>query len=56
VRSFVVRPLGPQADVMAFVKGLRRGVDVYRELSGHERQSRAVPQRGPAEDDEHLFI
>ena len=56
VRSFVVRPLGPLADVMAFVKGLRRGVDVYRELSGHERQGRAIPRRGPAEDDEHLFI
>jgi hypothetical protein len=56
VRNFVVKPLGPLADIMAFVKGLRRGVDVYREMSAGERRSRAVPRRGHVEDDEHLFI
>ena len=56
VRNFVVRPLGPLADIMAFVKGLRRGVDVYREMSGREPRGRAIPRRTPAEDDEHLFI
>jgi hypothetical protein len=55
IRSLVVRPLGPLADIMAFVKGLRRGVDVYREMSGEPR-GRAIPRRGQAEDDEHLFI
>jgi hypothetical protein len=56
VRKFVVRPLGPLADIMAFLKGLRRGVDVYRELSASEPRGRAIPRRSPAEDDEHLFI
>lgn len=56
VRNFVVRPLGPLADIMAFVKGLRRGVDVYRELRDREPRGRVNPRRSPAEDDEHLFI
>jgi len=56
VRSFVVRPLGPLADIMAFLKGLRRGMDVYREMGAGEPRSRAVPRRSHAEDDEHLFI
>jgi hypothetical protein len=55
VRNLVVKPLGPLADVMAFVKGLRRGVDVYREMAGSER-GRAIPRRSHVEDDEHLFI
>lgn len=55
VRNVVARPLGPLADLMAFVKGLRKGLDVYRQLGGFERR-RGVPRRSPAEDDEHLFI
>jgi hypothetical protein len=56
VRGFVTRPLGPLGDFTAFVKGLRRGFHVYRQLGGFERRSRVVPRRPPAEDDEHLFI
>jgi hypothetical protein len=56
IRSFVVRPLGPLADILAFVKGLRRGVNVYRELGGAESRGRGVPRRHHGEDDEHLFI
>ena len=57
VRDVVARPLGPLADVLAFVRGLRKGIDVYRELGGLEtRHRRGAPRRSPAEDDEHLFI
>ena len=57
VRDVVARPLGPLADVLAFVRGLRKGIDVYRELGGLEsRQRRGAPRRSSAEDDEHLFI
>jgi hypothetical protein len=56
VRRFALRPLGPLADLIALVKGLRRGLDVYRELAGAERRGRMIPRRGHAEDDEHLFI
>lgn len=57
VRDVVSRPLGPLADVLAFVKGLRKGIDAYRHLGGLESsRRRGVPRRSPAEDDEHLFI
>ena len=56
VRRVVVRPLGPLADLAALFKGLRRGLDIYRQLGGFERRHRATPRRSYAEDDEHLFI
>ncbi|HVQ31867.1 MAG TPA: hypothetical protein VMV21_19880 [Vicinamibacteria bacterium] len=57
VRNVVSRPLGPLADVLAFVKGLRKGIDAYRQLGGFESsRRRGAPRRAPAEDDEHLFI
>ena len=58
VRNVVSRPLGPLADVLAFVKGLRKGIDAYRQLGGFESSRRrgGAPRRAPAEDDEHLFI
>lgn len=54
LRNLVVRPLGPLADVLAFVKGVRRGIEVYNQLRGHERGSKGS-SRSYAED-EHLFI
>ena len=57
VRNVVARPLGPLADVLAFLKGLRKGIDAYRQLGGFESsRRRGVPRRSPSEDDEHLFI
>lgn len=54
VQELVLRPLKPLAGVLAFVKGLQRGVDVYLQLDGPKRPGPA--RRRPGEDDEHLFI
>src|SRR5512141_2033588 len=37
VQELVLRPLKPLAGVLAFVKGLQRGVDVYMQLDGPKR-------------------
>jgi hypothetical protein len=55
IRRVILRPLGPLVDVAAFLKGLRRGVQVYRKLSGLETQGRGSSRRS-ADEDEHLFI
>lgn len=54
IRRVVLRPIGPLVDLAAFLKGVRRGLEVYQQLRGFERRER-VP-RGYDEDDEHLFI
>ena len=54
VQRLVLRPLAPLADVLAFIKGLRRGIEAYRELGGVSSESRATVRR--YQDDEHLFI
>jgi hypothetical protein len=54
VQQLIVRPLRPLAGLLAFLKGLQRGLDVYRQLDV-PRRAAAVRRRG-AEDDEHLFI
>lgn len=54
LRNLVVRPLGPLSDIVAFLKGLRRGVQVYRSLSGFDDER--VGRARSFEDDEHLFI
>jgi hypothetical protein len=56
IRKVVLRPIGPLVDIAAFLKGIRRGLEVYQQLRGFERRER-VGRRGSAEDDdEHLFI
>ncbi len=47
---------GPLADLAAFIKGIRRGVDVYQQLRGVDRARRGNGGRRYADDDEHLFI
>jgi hypothetical protein len=54
VRHAVLRPLGPLMDVAALLKGLRRGLDVYRQIRGLEAQRRGSTRRYA--EDEHLFI
>jgi hypothetical protein len=57
VQQLIVRPLRPLGGILAFLKGLQRGIGVYRDL---EREPRApAPRRRHGlhgEDDEHLFI
>lgn len=48
------RPLGSLADLAALVKGLRRGLRVYRQLGGVEAKAQGATRR--YRDDEHLFI
>jgi hypothetical protein len=55
LRKLVLRPLGPLADIMAFLRGVRKGLEVYRSLGGFESYRRR-PARGYESDDEHLFI
>lgn len=54
VRSFVVRPLGPLGDILAFLRGLRRGIEVYSQFRGHDSAVRGGRRRYA--EDEHLFI
>jgi hypothetical protein len=55
VRRTLLRPLGPLVDLAAFLKGLKRGLEVYQQLRGFERRS-PRPPRGYEAEDEHLFI
>jgi hypothetical protein len=55
IRRTLIRPLGPLVDIAAFLKGLRRGLQVYQQLRGFDRPQRGSAHRSYAED-EHLFI
>ncbi len=54
VQKLILRPLGPLVDVMAFIRGIRRGVEAYRQLGGMDTERRGTARRYG--DDEHLFI
>ncbi len=56
VQRLVLRPLKPLGAVLAFVKGLQRGVDVYLRLDEKRQRPTSARRRHGAEDDEHLFI
>jgi len=53
MRKVILRPLGPLVDIAAFLKGVRRGLEVYQQLRGFDRHERA---RRYDDADEHLFI
>ncbi len=55
VQEHVVRPLKPIVSLLAFLKGVQRGVDVFLQVKG-ERGGTAPRRRRHVEDDEHLFI
>jgi hypothetical protein len=54
LRRFVVKPLGPLAEILALLKGVRRGLQVYNQLRGFDGGTRG--QARSYAEDEHLFI
>jgi hypothetical protein len=58
VQRLVLRPLKPIAGVLAFLRGVQRGMEVYLQHNdGGPPGLRPQPRRrGHGEDDEHLFI
>ncbi len=56
IRKVVLRPIGPLVDIAAFLKGIRRGLEVYQQLRGFERRERVGRRSDAVDDDEHLFI
>jgi len=54
LRLALSHPVTALGDVVAFLKGVRRGLEVYRQLGGFEAQTRGSSRRYA--DDEHLFI
>jgi hypothetical protein len=54
VQRSVVAPLSRFSDLAAILRGLRRGLEVYRQLGGLEAQGRGASRRYA--EDEHLFI
>ncbi len=53
-RKFLVRPLAPLGDILAFLRGVRRGIEVYNQLRGFDGGRRG--QTRSYSEDEHLFI
>ena len=59
VQQLVVRPLKPIGAIVAFLKGLQRGMEAYFEFDRGAAPPEHRPhprRRGHGEDDEHLFI
>lgn len=58
IQQYVVRPLKPLGGILALLKGVQRGMEVYLNLGRGQKATGAppVPRRRGHEDDEHLFI
>lgn len=54
LRQVMTKPMGTLMDITALLKGIRKGVEIYRRLGGMESEHRGGPRRYA--DDEHLFI
>jgi hypothetical protein len=54
-QRLVARPLRPLSHVVAALRGIQKGVEVFREL-GQEERGKGSEARRHGEDDEHLFI
>jgi len=54
LRSFVGRPLGSLGGILPFLKGIRRGIEVYSQFRSHDTVVRGGRRRYA--EDEHLFI
>ena len=55
VQRLVARPLRPISHLLAVLRGVQRGLDVFLQLERKDRRSRPERRRS-GEDDEHLFI
>ncbi len=55
VQQLVLRPLRPLGAIVAFLRGVQRGLEVYARL-GRELPTAPAPTRRVREDEEHLFI
>jgi hypothetical protein len=55
VQRVIARPLRPVANVLALVRGVQKGLEVFSQLESRDRAPKAST-RGNPEDDEHLFI
>jgi hypothetical protein len=54
LRQVMMRPMSALLDITALLKGIRKGVEIYRRLGGMESEHRGGARRYA--DDEHLFI
>jgi hypothetical protein len=54
VKALLAHPVAALSDIVAFLKGIKRGLEVYRQLGGFEAQTRGSSRRYA--EDEHLFI
>jgi hypothetical protein len=54
VQRVIVRPLGPLVNIIAFIRGLRRGVETFKQLNDTDPERRGSGKR--YNEDEHLFI
>jgi hypothetical protein len=54
IKGVLAHPTHALGDAFAFLKGIRRGLEVYRQLGGFEAQTKGAARRYG--DDEHLFI
>ncbi|HEX9188883.1 MAG TPA: hypothetical protein VGB87_17510 [Vicinamibacteria bacterium] len=60
IQQLVSRPLKPIANLVALLKGVQRGVEVFLAFDREAPPHRRIPPRrrgaGRGEDDEHLFV
>jgi len=56
VQRLVIRPLRPVSHIVAVLKGLQAGIDVFLQLERRESPPPAPSKGKTAEEDEHLFI
>jgi len=57
IQQFVVRPLKPIGGILALLRGLQRGLEVYMHLDrGHKAAAPPSSRRRHDEEDEHLFV
>jgi hypothetical protein len=59
VQQLVIRPLKPIATLVAFLRGVQRGLEVFFAFDREAPPGRRIPPRrrgGRGDDDEHLFV
>ncbi|MCM2255817.1 MAG: hypothetical protein NDJ94_09120 [Vicinamibacteria bacterium] len=56
IQRVVLRPLRPITDLVAFLRGIKKGVEVYRQFGSLGDDSRRARARRADAEDDHLFI